>query len=156
MYCWCAVGPFVCLQKTLKIQNSSDIAVKFCWKSFANGHEEEHERARLMAEINRMDLLEEAALMAAVADGHFGSVEDEDMELAATGGWGGGDEMGTGTGDGDRGMTFEARAAKSSLVRKYRNLRVALENDPMLFVDDIFDITPCEGMVWAKSEIEVS
>ena len=69
-------------------------------------------------------------------------VEDE-IDMLGSGGM---DDLGgvggDGYGDGDRdgrGMTFEARAAKSSLVRKYRNLRVALENDSMLFVDDIFD-----------------
>eukprot|EP00606_Chrysophyceae_sp_TOSAG23-5_P000584 GSChrysophyteH2.ASY1.ANO1.693.1 assembled CDS len=48
------------------------------------------------------------------------------------------------------------RAEEASLVRKYRNLRRALEVDSMLFVDDIFDISPTEGQVWANSELEVT
>lgn len=47
-------------------------------------------------------------------------------------------------------------SADVALVRKYRNLRLALEKDEMEFVDDIFDIIPLSGTVWPGSEMEVS
>eukprot|EP01042_Synura_sphagnicola_P007280 gene7280-9325_t len=56
----------------------------------------------------------------------------------------------------DENLPFEARAIQASLIRKYRNLRRALENDTMLFVDDIFEVSPCEGEIWPRSEIEIT
>jgi hydrocephalus-inducing protein len=53
-------------------------------------------------------------------------------------------------------LSAQARADKATLTRKYRNLRTALENDNMMFVDDIFEITPVSGNVWARSELEVT
>lgn len=57
---------------------------------------------------------------------------------------------------GCRENSFEDKATRAALSRKYENLRNALENDPMHFVDDIFEISPTEGTVWAQSEIEVT
>ena len=50
-------GTYISLvsQKALRIRNHSDIPIKFCWKSFALVEEEEHERDRLLQEINRME-----------------------------------------------------------------------------------------------------
>ena len=131
-------------QSTLRIHNHSEIAINFSWKSFANSSEEDDERGRLHSEITRMEELEEQALLESARNGDFGEPNDSEIE----------------SDDGDyneeRGLSFEAKAAKSSLVRKYRNLRKALEHDPMYFVDDIFEITPVEGTVWAKSEIEIT
>lgn len=53
-------------------------------------------------------------------------------------------------------MPFSARAVEAALIRKYRNLRVALEKDPMMFVDDIFDLSPASGQVWSNSELEIT
>eukprot|EP00605_Chrysophyceae_sp_TOSAG23-4_P000636 GSChrysophyteH1.ASY1.ANO1.717.1 assembled CDS len=96
-------------QSIVKIRNNSEIPIDFKWKSFIGENDEDAERTRLMAEVNRMEDLERAALL-----------------------------------------------QQASLVRKYRNLRRALEVDSMLFVDDIFDISPTEGQVWANSELEVT
>lgn len=131
-------------QSTLRIHNHSEIAINFSWKSFANVSEEDDERGRLHTEITRMEELEEQALLEAAHNGEYGSPNHSDVE----------------SDDGEfndgKGLSFEAKAAKSSLIRKYRNLRKALEHDPMFFVDDIFEITPVEGTVWAKSEIEIT
>jgi len=53
-------------------------------------------------------------------------------------------------------LPFAAKAVEAALVRKYRNLRTALGKDPMLFVDDIFEMTPISGQVWANSEMEIT
>lgn len=47
------------------------------------------------------------------------------------------------------------QAAQAALKRKYRHLRRALGKDGMLFADEIFEIRPLEGEIWARSEIEV-
>lgn len=48
------------------------------------------------------------------------------------------------------------QAAQAALKRKYRHLRRALGKDGMLFADEIFEIRPLEGEIWARSEIEVT
>ncbi|CAM9527029.1 unnamed protein product, partial [Laminaria digitata] len=48
------------------------------------------------------------------------------------------------------------QAAQAALKRKYRHLRRALGKDGMLFADEIFEIRPLEGDIWARSEIEVT
>ena len=127
-------------QKTLKIKNSSDIPIKYSWKSFASDEEEENERQRLLQEIARMETIEKAALRDRIFNGVYsveGAVDtDDDAE--------------------DDEIPFAARADEAALVRKYRNLRNALSNDPMFFVDDIFEISPIEGQVWANSEMEIT
>lgn len=47
------------------------------------------------------------------------------------------------------------QAAQAALKRKYRHLRRALGKDGMLFADEIFEIRPLQGEIWARSEIEV-
>lgn len=125
-------------QKTLKIKNSSDIPIKYSWKSFAGDEEEDNERQRLLQEIARMETIEKAALRDRIFNGLY-SVEGDYAEEG-----------------GDDDIPFAARADEAALVRKYRNLRTALSNDPMYFVDDIFEVSPIEGQVWANSEMEIT
>lgn len=140
-------GTYISLvsQKTLRIRNHSDIPIKFCWKSFAMVDEEEQERERLLQEINRMESIEYVALR----DGLYNSAEGVNMDLDY------GDDDDEEDSNVDN-IPFEGRAALATLKRKYRNLRLALQNDNMSFVDNIFDVTPLEGQVWANSEIEVT
>lgn len=53
------------------------------------------------------------------------------------------------------GLPPSYQAAQAALKRKYRHLRRALGKDGMLFADEIFEIRPLEGEIWARSEIEV-
>ncbi|CAM9537178.1 unnamed protein product [Discosporangium mesarthrocarpum] len=48
------------------------------------------------------------------------------------------------------------KVAQAALRRKYRHLGRALAQDSMLFADEIFEIRPLTGDIWAKSEIEVT
>ena len=133
-------------QQTLRIHNHSDVSIKFSWKSFATRLEEEEERDRLRKEISRMEEIEADELLAEALEGDFDdlprrlSSDEEDGPVAVC----------------YSQLSFEAKAVQASMMRKYRNLRKALEHDPMHFVDDIFEITPVEGTVWAKSEIEIT
>ena len=42
------------------------------------------------------------------------------------------------------------------LARKYRNIRKAIEDDPLLFQDDIFNIEPQSGQIWPNSEMTIT
>ena len=133
-------------QKTVKVVNHSDIPIEFSWKSFRDMNEEMVERRRLHDEIDRMESLEMEAFMESVRNGEFGEAPLD----------GDADEDAFDNEDDLEMVPFSARAAEAALIRKYRNLRNALDNDDILFVDDIFDVTPNKGQVWANSEMEVT
>jgi len=42
------------------------------------------------------------------------------------------------------------------LVRKYKNIRKAIEDDSLLFQDDIFNIEPIRGEIWPNSALTVT
>lgn len=137
-------------QKTLKIRNLSDAPIRYRWKSFATEAEEEVERQRLLMEINRIEDEERSMLYNRVSDGYYENAEEPEnvnqMSFNDTNGVDPTNSL----------LPFAARVDEAVLIRKYRNLRKALEQDKMLFVDDIFDIAPIEGEVWAHSEMEIT
>ncbi|GMI20613.1 hypothetical protein TeGR_g8280 [Tetraparma gracilis] len=49
-------------QKSVKVCNKSEIPVRFDWRAFHSPEDEEAERSRLLAELEEMEALEEAAL----------------------------------------------------------------------------------------------
>jgi hydrocephalus-inducing protein len=123
----------------------SDSPITFSWRSFATNDEEAIERQRLLKEINRMENIEMNAFTDSLNRGDFfdaGTDGDGDLSDESI--------------DGGNNMPFSARAVEAALIRKYRNLRTALEKDPMMFVDDIFEVSPVSGQVWSNSEMEVT
>jgi hypothetical protein len=139
-------------QKTLKIRNLSDAPIRYRWKSFATEDEEEAERERLLTEINRIEEEERAELHNRVMQGLYTNSSGPNMGDYGEAGF----DYSINEGDPTTLLPFAARVDEAVLTRKYRNLRKALEADKMLFVDDIFDISPMEGEVWAHSEMEIT
>jgi hydrocephalus-inducing protein len=136
-------------QKTLRIRNLSDAPIRYRWKSFATEGEEEAERQRLLMEINRIEDEERTILYNRVGDGYYDNMEENiDFNKSF--------DVNALDPQTNPSLPFAARVDEAVLIRKYRNLRKALEADKMLFVDDIFDITPIEGEVWAHSEMEIT
>ena len=133
-------------QKTLKIKNLSEEPITYMWKSFADDADEDTERKRLLMEINRMDDMERQMLQQRIAEGYYSNNHLDDLEE---------EENKSQTGGRGPYIPMAAKADHAAIVRKYRNLRCALEKDSMQFVDDIFEITPIEGQVWAHSEMEI-
>lgn len=135
-------------QKTLRIRNASDAPIRYRWKSFATEEEEEAERERLLVEINRIEEEERATWQERLMSGAYdnmdgGDYDEEELEELQD------EEM-------QQHLPFRARVDDAIITRKYRNLRKALEMDKMLFVDDIFEISPIEGEVWAFSDMEIT
>ena len=162
-------------QNTLRIRNMGTNPINFCWKSYANSYDEVNERVRLLSELNRMEAMETRDWRERLDSGYYDSKQRQQLD--------GGDDqllfspMSLGVLeeepqieldnnndenyqineiDADDGVPYRARADEAVLLRKYRNLRLALENDPMQFVDDIFEISPLEGTLYANSEMEVA
>ena len=46
--------------------------------------------------------------------------------------------------------------AELLLARKYKNIRKAIEDDQLLFQDDIFSIEPSSGQIWPNSEMTIT
>jgi hydrocephalus-inducing protein len=131
--------------RVLKIKNSSSQPVKYTWKSYKRGSDEEEERDRLLHEINRMQSIERVSIMEKTGTAEFDLVVGEGDDALDL----------TGVEDQDI-IRFSTKAEEAAFIRKYRNLRLALENDAMEFIDDIFDISPISGTIWPNSEMEIS
>merc|ERR1712159_413805 len=56
----------------------------------------------------------------------------------------------------DGGQPDELRLQQAVIRRKYSNLRKAVEEDKMIFVDENFQIEPIEGEIWANSEMSLT
>lgn len=48
------------------------------------------------------------------------------------------------------------KKAELMLARKYKNIRKAIEDDLLLFQDDIFSIEPVSGEIWPNSEMTIT
>lgn len=48
------------------------------------------------------------------------------------------------------------KKAELMLARKYKNIRKAIEDDMLLFQDDIFSIEPVSGSIWPSSEMTIT
>merc|ERR1711968_90933 len=51
-------------------------------------------------------------------------------------------------------MPAAKRRELAALVRKYKHLRRAVQEDALLFADENFSIEPISGEVWVNSELE--
>ncbi|CAM9965954.1 unnamed protein product, partial [Ectocarpus fasciculatus] len=100
----------------------------------------------------RMQSLEEEALLSGTVAGQ----QSSGALGGGRGGTGGGEDAEGPQTDGDETDDYSDKAAQAALKRKYRHLRRALGKDAMLFADEIFEIRPLEGEIWARSEIEVT
>ena len=156
-------------QKSIKVQNRSEIPVKFSWKQFANDEEEEFERERLFADLAAMEELEENALENDFDQqrefGDASSAADGEQTNDKSGGMAAGYRGGSNDNDGDDDEELSGdeaavprplREARAALSRKYRHLRKALEEDQMGFNDASFEVKPASGEIWANSEVEVT
>jgi hypothetical protein len=126
-------------EKTIKIKNMSNVPITYSWKSCGKEYEDDYERERLLQELNDMEEAEMKSLLSRSNIDSFAEDEDESSVEGTR-----------------KSADFEAQAESAALVRKYRNLRQNLLNDHMLFADNIFEITPAEGSIWANSDTEVT
>lgn len=118
-------------QAVVKIKNASDFPVKFQWKAFQNTSQEEEERIRLNDELT--DLQNEEITEYNI------DLEEPVNESAAE----------------DDQTVLSKRDQVAILKRKYNNLRRAVQDDPMQFVDDCFRLDPPSGEIWSNSEMEI-
>ena len=129
-------------QEYLQIFNKSDVPVEFSWRAFYNEKDEIAQKEKLKEQLDREEA-EEKMLLEESPDNY----ESEDESLDSDDSY-----------DEDEINKKHERAqqkAVSTLKRKYESIRKAVDEDPMLFQDDIFQIEPISGKIWPNTEITV-
>ncbi|CAD8206755.1 unnamed protein product [Paramecium octaurelia] len=134
------------LQQTLQIINKSNVKVDFEWRAFATEKEEQEKKNRLRNQLEEEEAEERMLIKELVSNEgvheELELEEDEDSEEEER------DEKAI--------ILKRQKKAELQLARKYRNIRKAIEDDLLLFIDDIFTIEPTQGQIWPNSEMTVT
>jgi len=124
-----------------QIVNKSAVPVEFSWRAFATGREESDKKQRLCMQLTQEEEEERAEVEHAINEGESdddGSLDSDDSynetELAAK-------------------KARRQEKAVATLGRKYESIKKAVEEDKMLFQDEIFQIEPLEGKIWPNTEM---
>ena len=122
-----------------QIVNKSSVPVEFSWRAFQTEVEENKKKSQLIAQLNDEEaeermILEESNLEESVNEvlDSDDSYDEEELNKKA-----------------ERAQT----KAITTLARKYQSIRKAVEEDFMLFQDEIFNIEPLQGKLWPNTEI---
>ena len=122
-----------------QIINHSTVPVEFSWRSFATEVEENKKKLQLINTLNEEEAGERMTIDDVSAD------ESADDSLDSNDSY---DED-------ELNKKAERKQVKaiSTLARKYQSIRKAIEDDQMLFQDEIFTIEPLQGRLWPNTEI---
>eukprot|EP00929_Paragymnodinium_shiwhaense_P007666 TRINITY_DN111574_c0_g1_i1.p1 TRINITY_DN111574_c0_g1~~TRINITY_DN111574_c0_g1_i1.p1 ORF type:complete len:5027 (+),score=1455.52 TRINITY_DN111574_c0_g1_i1:94-15081(+) len=119
-------------QAVVTIRNDSDVPVDFSWRLFPSVIQEKQYRAELHARL-KLEERDETLYMQRARDG-----EDSSDDSCS---------------DEERLRARRDAKVSSGLSRKYGNIAKAVAEDPMLFRDATFSITPASGRIWAHSQL---
>lgn len=122
-----------------QIVNKSSVPVEFSWRAFQTEVEENKKKSQLIGQLNDEEaeermILEESNLEESMAE----SLDSDDSYDE--------DEL-------NRKQERAQTKAITTLARKYQSIRKAVEEDLMLFQDEIFTIEPLQGKLWPNTEI---
>jgi hydrocephalus-inducing protein len=122
-----------------QIVNKSSVPVEFSWRAFQTEVEENKKKSQLISQLNDEEseermILEESNLEESMAE----SLDSDDSYDE--------DEL-------NRKQERAQTKAITTLARKYQSIRKAVEEDLMLFQDEIFTIEPLQGKLWPNTEI---
>ena len=121
-------------QRTFKLVNNSDDKVAFSFRQFLSGDEEQAARLALLEELDADEDADAAELEASGApriDDEAAEDEEEDERRVLDNPW-------------------------SKLEQRFREQRVEVEHDRLLFESEGFSVSPLEGEVWPRSTAEVT
>jgi len=121
------------------IVNKSQVPIEFSWRAFATEKEENEKKMRLNMQLSQEEA-EERAMLESQDQNESGdeSLDSDDSYDEA-----------------ELQLKRERAQEKAiaTLQRKYQGIRKAVEDDPMLFQDEIFTIEPLQGKIWPNTEI---
>jgi Flagellar-associated PapD-like len=129
-------------QDTFKIINKSEVPNEFEWRAFTNEQEEQEKKNKLLMQLSQEEaeermIIEENLEIEDEAESLDSDDSYDDMELKSL-------------------KERKLQRALAALEWKYLNIRKAVEDDLMLFQDDIFKIEPQRGKIWPNSELEIT
>lgn len=116
----------------VSLRNDSDVPVDFSWRLFPSVVQESQYRAELQSRLKLEERDETLYMQQAQSS-------DESSDDSCS--------------DDERRRARRQAKVNSGLGRKYGNIAKAVQEDPMLFRDLTFAITPLSGKIWAHSEI---
>jgi len=129
----------LCSHQYYQIVNKSSVPVEFSWRTFATEREENEKKARMNAQLSQ-DEAEER--MVAEESNHEESMADSlDSDDSYDE-----DEL-------NKKQERAQQKAIATLARKFQSIRKAVDEDLMLFQDEIFQIEPLQGKIWPNTEI---
>lgn len=126
-----------------KIANKSAVPIEFSWRAFATEAEERDKKDRLNAQLqteeaDELNEIEQRFKHGTLDEDDDGSLDSDDSydqsEVAAK-------------------QQRHRQKAQSALARKYEAIRKAVDEDLMLFQDEIFQVEPLEGKIWPNTEM---
>ena len=133
-------------QQTLQIINKSNVKVDFQWRAFATEKEEQEKKNKIRLQLDQEEAEEKMLLKEIVSN----EVVQEEIEIEDQ------DDSEEEERDEKALMLKRQKKAELLLARKYKNIRKAIEDDLLLFQDDIFNIEPQNGLIWPNSEMTVT
>ncbi len=133
-------------QQTLQIINKSNVKVDFQWRAFATEKEEQEKKNKIRVQLDQEEAEEKMLLKEIVSN----EVVQEEIEIEDQ------DDSEEEERDEKALMLKRQKKAELLLARKYKNIRKAIEDDLLLFQDDIFNIEPQNGQIWPNSEMTVT
>ena len=133
-------------QQTLQIINKSNVKVDFQWRAFATEKEEQEKKNKIRLQLDQEEAEEKMLLKEIVSN----EVVQEEIEIEDQ------DDSEEEERDEKALMLKRQKKAELLLARKYKNIRKAIEDDLLLFQDDIFNIEPQNGQIWPNSEMTVT
>lgn len=140
-------------KQTFKILNRSSVKIDFEWRSFRSENEEQDKKNTILSQliseeeeqrrvINEMIDLEDN--IENLEDGPFNNEQHHVKSV-------------NDLTDNEKALVAKKRKkAELILERKYKAIRKEIEEDNLLFEDDIFSIQPLNGSIWPNSEITIT
>ena len=145
-------GTYITLESksTLRIINKSSVKIDFEWRAFSSEKEDMEKKRLLLDEIEQEESQKQALIR--VFNGYSTEFEeimrnmlDEDL-----------DDVDKDDPSFDAFVEKKKRNAEALVKRKYKILRKEIEEDRLIYDDNIFSIQPQTGSIWPNSELTVT
>lgn len=122
-----------------QIVNKSSVPVEFSWRAFQTEVEEHKKKSQLIAQLNEEEANERMILEESNLEEEINEPLDSDDSYDE-------EEL-------NKKQERAQTKAIATLARKYQSIRKAVDEDLMLFQDEIFNIEPLQGKLWPNTEI---
>lgn len=133
--------------------NKSDVKIEFQWKIFGSEREENLKKNQLIKQLE-IEEEEKKLLLKNYINFDFGNdllnIKDDFEDNKS--------ENNLEENNLDTKIAIQKQQKKAELLikRKYKTIKKAIEDDLLLFQDDIFTIEPLQGIIWPNGHITIT